>query len=244
VHSTASCPGRARASRAKSRGPVPATPGAPNDIALAGVLRWVPGLVEFTPGRARTRGSARRAPRFSRPGRGIAHIHLSNSPKPTLRRPGTCISGAGRRPFPVSFSLAGEGHGAPGGAGRLGEAPWRTDKVRPAPLTRRRMPLKLQRGRRLHGAPSWRFLFREPHAPAPAFAPKLAPMLRSRVVVPDRRSRTSRARGYEPRPQDARSRSVFRIASRTRPLIERDARLYHRRILQSIHYVVDPITFP
>jgi hypothetical protein len=38
-------------------------------------------------------------------------------------------------------------------------------------------------------------------------------------------SRTSRARGYEPRPQDARSRSVFRIASRTRPLIERDTRL-------------------
>jgi hypothetical protein len=33
--------------------------------------------------------------------------------------------------------------------------------------------------------------------------------------------RTSRARGCEPRPQDAKPRSAFRIASRTRPLIER-----------------------
>jgi hypothetical protein len=93
-----------------------------------------------------------------------------------------------------------------------------------APVASRRMPLKLQRGRRLPGAPSWRFLFREPQTPcsgicAEARATSSQPGRSARPAV----SRTSRARGYEPRPQDARSRSVFRIASRTRPLIEQDA---------------------
>ena len=36
-------------------------------------------------------------------------------------------------------------------------------------------------------------------------------------------SRTSRARGYEPRPQDATPRSTFRIVSRRRPSMSEDA---------------------
>src|SRR6266511_2585530 len=39
---------------------------------------------------------------------------------------GLRFSGAGRRPFPFSFSLADEGNGAPGGAGVLARHPWRT----------------------------------------------------------------------------------------------------------------------
>jgi hypothetical protein len=39
-------------------------------------------------------------------------------------------------------------------------------------------------------------------------------------------SRTSRARGYEPRPQDATPRSAFRIVSRRRPSMSEDGRMY------------------
>jgi hypothetical protein len=52
-------------------------------------------------------------------------IYLSNSQRYAAR--GRMISGAGHRPFPFSSSLADEGDGAPGGAGRVGlNAPWRT----------------------------------------------------------------------------------------------------------------------
>jgi len=47
-------------------------------------------------------------------------------------------------------------------------------------------------------------------------------------------SRTSRARGYEPRPQDATPRSAYRIVSRRRPSMSEDA----NRILQT-RYVVN-----
>ena len=39
-------------------------------------------------------------------------------------------------------------------------------------------------------------------------------------------SRTSRARGYEPRPQDATPRSAYRIVSRRRPSMSEDGRMY------------------
>ena len=52
------------------------------------------------------------------------HIHLSNSQRFAAR--GLGFSGAGRRPFPFSFSLARKGNGAPGGAGCVASAPWRT----------------------------------------------------------------------------------------------------------------------
>jgi hypothetical protein len=48
-----------------------------------------------------------------------------------LRRPDTLNFGRRAHPFPFSFSLAGEGNGAPGGAGRFARAPWRT-MTRPA----------------------------------------------------------------------------------------------------------------
>jgi hypothetical protein len=40
-------------------------------------------------------------------------------------------------------------------------------------------------------------------------------------------SRTSRARGYEPRPQDATPRSAYRIVSRRRPSMSEDGRMYY-----------------
>jgi hypothetical protein len=46
-------------------------------------------------------------------------------------------------------------------------------------------------------------------------------------------SRTSRARGYEPRPQDATPRSAFRIVSRRRPSMSEDGNLYTINSLRS-----------
>jgi hypothetical protein len=40
-------------------------------------------------------------------------------------------------------------------------------------------------------------------------------------------SRTSRARGYEPRPQDATPAPPFRIVSRRRPSMSEDGRMYY-----------------
>ena len=51
--------------------------------------------------------------------------------QPTLRCPDTLNSGAGPPLSLFSFSLADEGNGAPGGAGRFARAPWRT-MTRPA----------------------------------------------------------------------------------------------------------------
>jgi len=56
-------------------------------------------------------------------------ITMSNSQRFAARA--LEFSGAGRRPFPFSFSLADEGNGAPGGAGRFARAPWRA-MTRPA----------------------------------------------------------------------------------------------------------------
>ena len=61
--------------------------------------------------------------------------------QPTLRRPGHFrFSGAGRALSPFSVSLADEGYGAPGGAGRLGERPADRGAVRHAPWRRRVHP--------------------------------------------------------------------------------------------------------
>jgi hypothetical protein len=69
----------------------------------------------------------------ARPQAGVGHIHLSNSPIANAMPPGHFhLRAPGVALFPFSFSLAGEGHGAPGGAeGPALRAPWRTGKVRP-----------------------------------------------------------------------------------------------------------------
>ena len=56
--------------------------------------------------------------------------------------------------------------------------------------------------------------------PTPAFAPKLVAITSRPVhLVPDGRLPDLPIRGCEPRPQDAKPRSAFRNASRTRPLM-------------------------
>ena len=50
-------------------------------------------------------------------------------------------------------------------------------------------------------------------------------------------SRTSRVRGYEPRPQDATPRSAFRIVSGDGPSMSEDANL-----LAQIRYVVNSVS--
>ena len=48
-------------------------------------------------------------------------------------------------------------------------------------------------------------------------------------------SRTSRARGYEPRPQDATPRSAYRIVSRRRPSMSEDGKsIYYKFVTKSI----------
>ena len=73
--------------------------------------------------------------------------------------------------------------------------------------------------------------------PSPALPPDpCSDAPRSQVVVAWRAvSRTSRARGYEPRPQDATPRSAFRIVSRRRPSMSEDGNLCTINSLRSQH---------
>ena len=84
----------------------------------------------------------------SRGRRSVQLIYLSNSQRYAAR--GLLISGRRASPFPFSSSLAREGDGAPGGAGRVGLERALADpaEVRPAPLRRRLAPSDVG-GRRL-----------------------------------------------------------------------------------------------
>jgi hypothetical protein len=84
-----------------------------------------------------------------------------------FRAPGVAL-------FPSSFSLADEGHGAPGR--RRAPRRRRPDGLARsafAPVARRRMPLTLQRGRRRPALHSDAFCSASRKLIAPAFAPKL-----------------------------------------------------------------------
>ena len=171
-------------------------------------------------------------------------FHLSNSQRYAARP--LAFAGAGRRPFPSSFSLAGEGHGAPGRRRGPGAAGPLADWQGP-PLRRWQggaCPQVEGGGARpaLHpGA----FCSGSRKLLAPAFAPKLERQARSRVVLPGRRfpgppepAVTSRGRRTpDPAPSSGSPREHGPSSSET-------ACLYYTCIMQSIQIVVERITFP
>src|SRR5262245_42886337 len=93
---------------------------------------------------------------------------------------------------------------------------------------------------RFRGEPDFTALKRDGFGPSPrAAAAELPPLPQSgdpragRLRPVGQGSRTSRQRFYEP-PQDATSRSAFRIASRKRPSMSGMMATYHLRPMQSI----------
>jgi hypothetical protein len=118
-----------------------------------------------------TNTATRRCPSYSRAilAERTRFLTMSNSQRYAARS--LRFSGAGRRPFPFSCSLAGEGDGAPGGAGRLGERPADRGAVRHAPWRRRVHPndVGVRRLPALHRGAS-----AGPRPPAPAAPPPMS----------------------------------------------------------------------
>ena len=83
------------------------------------------------------------------------------------------------------------------------------------------------------GAPPWRFSAGARASSSGIGSGAVQRLLAARPSCLAGGVRTSRARGYAPRPQDATPRSVFRIVSRKRPSMSEDANLYTINSLRS-----------